>query len=269
MPGEQLIGITPCFLDLSSGMVRTSGIATGRWPSSVRWVCVTTAERDMEAMKVIVGARPCETETVFNSNKGKRFQHPLKLEDIGGALGMKIGWLKHFLTCAYPYCSPEDWVCLYSTPKCEEQQPHADYERADIEEAAKDDPRAYPFACECAIHVAWDGVTNVVLDMILIAGIANMNYRAKLQLFVLNSEDMLVRLVSLVLNPGDVIVMRGDTIHAGAAYRCGHFGRIHCYLDNPAVLRNPNRTDRTSLPDLTTNAVETAKQRKKRRKKTW
>lgn len=75
---------------------------------------------------------------------------------------------------------------------------------------------------------------------------------AKLELFTLSdSQDgpTLARLVSLTLNPGDVLVMRGDTIHAGAGYVRGHFGRLHAYLDHPMVKRDLDSTDR-KLPQL-------------------
>src|SRR3546814_281110 len=97
-----------------------------------------------------------------------------------------------------------------------------------------------------------------------------MTVKAQLELFTIdnsNGSDALVRLTTLTLNPGDVIVMRGDTIHAGAAYRRGHFGRVHCYLDNPAVQRMPNHTDRKGLPELATNVVSTAAQSKRKKKK--
>jgi hypothetical protein len=43
------------------------------------------------------------------------------------------------------------------------------------------------------------------------------------------------------LDAGDVIVFRGDLIHAGSAYTA-HNLRIHVYLDHPTVPRPPNRT---------------------------
>lgn len=43
------------------------------------------------------------------------------------------------------------------------------------------------------------------------------------------------------LDAGDVIIFRGDLIHAGSAYTA-HNLRIHVYLDHPTVPRPPNRT---------------------------
>ena len=84
-----------------------------------------------------------------------------------------------------------------------------------------------------------------------------MTERAKLELFVVTETQngsVLERLVSLTLNAGDVLVMRGDTVHAGSGYVRGHFGRLHAYLDHPSVKRCPNTTDR-HLPHLVPNPV--------------
>ena len=106
-----------------------------------------------------------------------------------------------------------------------------------------------------------------MFDVILcvVVGIANMTQRAKLELFtLLDRQDgpTLQRLTPLTLNPGDVLVMRGDTIHAGAGYVREHFGRLHCYLDNDAVRRTLNSTDR-DLPPLTSAALTKPKRGKR------
>ena len=43
------------------------------------------------------------------------------------------------------------------------------------------------------------------------------------------------------LAAGDVIVFRGDLIHAGSAYTA-HNLRLHAYIDHPTVPRPPNKT---------------------------
>ena len=37
------------------------------------------------------------------------------------------------------------------------------------------------------------------------------------------------------LNKDDLIVFRGDLVHAGTASVNGHFGRLHAYLDSEMV----------------------------------
>lgn len=92
-----------------------------------------------------------------------------------------------------------------------------------------------------------------------------MTRRVNLELFTLmdsaEEQPVLKRLATLELEPGDVLVFRGDCIHAGAKSERGHFGRLHCYLDNPAVARLSNSTD-MDLPPLSTAAPPKAPRRK-------
>lgn len=44
-----------------------------------------------------------------------------------------------------------------------------------------------------------------------------------------------------ILNPGDILIFRGDFTHAGSAYDKENV-RLHCYMDNKTVPRTPNRT---------------------------
>ena len=46
---------------------------------------------------------------------------------------------------------------------------------------------------------------------------------------------------TVALAAGDVIVFRGDLIHAGSAYE-SHNLRLHAYIDHPTVPRPPNKT---------------------------
>lgn len=46
---------------------------------------------------------------------------------------------------------------------------------------------------------------------------------------------------TLDLEPGDLVIFRGDLVHAGSAYDRRNI-RLHAYLDSPAVPRVANRT---------------------------
>ena len=46
---------------------------------------------------------------------------------------------------------------------------------------------------------------------------------------------------TLDLEPGDLVIFRGDLVHAGSAYDNRNI-RLHAYLDSPAVPRVANRT---------------------------
>lgn len=118
--------------------------------AAVAWLMLTVdgIAADVNALKAHVERRGADRQAIFNSNKGKRLQYPFQiqgLEDDG--LRQKVELLEHFLRVAYQDCTPCDWVCLHSLPGCEEQQPHADFRRAEIEEAAARSSRAYPYAC--------------------------------------------------------------------------------------------------------------------------
>lgn len=43
------------------------------------------------------------------------------------------------------------------------------------------------------------------------------------------------------MDPGDIFIFRGDTVHAGSNYEVSNY-RIHAYMDSPSIPRLPNRT---------------------------
>lgn len=102
------------------------------------------------------------------------------------------------------------WVVLHSKSGSKRQQPHHDYEPSD--ELSNCPENKFPLAILCTLM---DNTTlNVWLD----------------------GKEELAR-----LNKGDILVFRGDFIHAGSAYENENV-RMHCYLDSPLVPRIPNRT---------------------------
>ncbi len=225
---------------------------------------MTYTEAEVDALRGVIG--PAATQSIFNPNRGKRLQHPLGITTLEGSLRTKLHWLDHFLKVAYQECEPTDWVCLWSERGCLEQQPHADYSRAAIDEAVAHDPRAYPFACKQAAFVCFR-LALIVTVVLLRTGIANLREPAHLKLHVVverDGEHVLEELTDLTLNPGDVLVMRGDLVHAGGGYEHGHFARLHCYLDNPRVKRGANTTDR-KLPPTKGGEVKRAVASKHRR----
>mgnify|MGYP001060209860 CR=1 FL=1 len=44
--------------------------------------------------------------------------------------------------------------------------------------------------------------------------------------------------VELFIGRGDVVIFRGDIVHAGAEAAHGHFGRIHVYVDSQRVVHD-------------------------------
>ena len=47
--------------------------------------------------------------------------------------------------------------------------------------------------------------------------------------------------VDVLLDKGDILVFRGDLVHAGSSYKDDNI-RIHAYLDSPVVPRDKNTT---------------------------
>lgn len=44
------------------------------------------------------------------------------------------------------------------------------------------------------------------------------------------------------LTIGDVLIFRGDAVHAGSAYPTKPNMRLHCYIDSPLLRRPKNKT---------------------------
>ena len=65
-----------------------------------------------------------------------------------------------------------------------------------------------------------------------------------------------------VLNRGDVIVFRGDLVHAGTDADDGHFGRIHVYLDSREVVHN----SQTFFADCATIPIRVKRPRRVKKK---
>jgi len=95
----------------------------------------------------------------------------------------------------------DEWALLISEPGCQRQHWHTDY-----------DPKALQ--------------RLDVVPLILLLGLESGTR--------LHVDDGLVE-----LGPGDVAVMRGDTVHAGAAYAERNV-RLHAYADVAGVDRAPD-----------------------------
>lgn len=110
------------------------------------------------------------------------------------------------------YHQQSKWVILRSDPGCLQQPYHQDYVPSEELNACPDDQ--FPLGIICALM---PGTT--------------------LNVFSLDSgEESLVE-----LSTGDLLVFRGDLIHAGSAYQNVNY-RLHCYVDSNNVKRKANPT---------------------------
>ncbi len=114
-----------------------------------------------------------------------------------------------------------NWIVLHSKKGCRRQQAHTDYEPTGgiLEVPNEDIPLAAVLALEDNTKlVVWPG--SIGFDFT-----------------DFKENDG----IELVFNAGDLVVFRGDLVHAGAAYQEENI-RLHCYLDHKDVDRKNNRT---------------------------
>lgn len=119
-----------------------------------------------------------------------------------------------------------DFVILESLRGCQRQAAHVDYVPDDALLETTDD--TVPLLAVVALQ---DGT---MLDVW--PGSHRLVRRRRL-----TRHTPHVRREIVELDAGDVIVFRGDLIHAGSAYT-SHNLRLHAYIDHPLVPRPPNKT---------------------------
>jgi hypothetical protein len=148
---------------------------------------------------------------IFNGAKNDKKRIQSNLSRKPAVLNEFIDELETSLRELLPSDSPlsfSNWVILKSTPGCERQQPHTDYDPVLIRRA----PTHIPLLVLVSI------MQNTYLDV----WDANGNHER------------------VSMDAGDVLIFRADTVHAGSAYQRENV-RIHVYLDSPMIERIPNR----------------------------
>ena len=119
---------------------------------------------------------------------------------------------------------PNNPVIITSFAGCQEQAPHCDWNIFDF---SGDDSDGCPYGFLLCIDetcqlVVWESShLTVRLGQI--------------------DEDRLPEKKCIHLTRGDVLIFRGDLIHAGAAYEIENV-RLHCYLDPTGTNRGSNQT---------------------------
>lgn len=119
-----------------------------------------------------------------------------------------------------------DFVILESRPDCQIQAAHTDYEPDAPLRATTDD--TVPLLAVIALQPAttlevWPASHRLVRRTRLTRVTPKIARR------------------TVTLDAGDVIVFRGDLVHAGSPYTARNI-RLHAYIDHPTVPRPPNRT---------------------------
>ena len=121
----------------------------------------------------------------------------------------------------------KDTVILESLPGCQQQAFHTDYSLADLATVPQVDDMPL------GVIIALEDNTKLMVQ-----GLAPLNKNLALRTrkkmgFAVNARK------------GDVLIFRGDLIHAGAAYTQRNI-RLHCYIDSQWVTRQTNATYPTS-----------------------
>lgn len=150
---------------------------------------------------------------IFNGAKNDNRRIQSNLSRKNAVLDEFIDDLETSIYELLPADSPlsfSNWVILKSTPGCERQQPHTDYDPALIRRTP--DPRDIPLLV----------LVSIMPDTYLDLWDENGNHER------------------VSMEAGDILIFRADTIHAGSAYQRENV-RIHVYLDSPEIQRIPNR----------------------------
>lgn len=116
------------------------------------------------------------------------------------------------------------WYILHSSPGCQRQAAHCDYEQDESLLQVPD--RYFPLAALVAIQ---DNTTIEVWPSAI-----------KIMSTEFGNTFPIER-QTLKLDEGDVFIFRGDLVHAGSSYSEENI-RLHTYIDSTLVSRTKNRT---------------------------
>lgn len=132
-----------------------------------------------------------------------------------------------FLQTRFPNHVQREWNILRSKPGCKTQMAHCDY------------------VPDQALAQVNDEETPLGAVIAVMPGSKLRIWSGSHRLAVTNPEfygrKKPILPVDLELEPGDIVVFRGDLVHAGASYQEENI-RVHVYLDHDAVPRTRNRT---------------------------
>lgn len=144
-----------------------------------------------------------------NVGDGKRIQRDFKCK-IGNHFKKSLrnfikdkGFGNHYLS---------DLVIVRSEPYCKRQKMHHDYDVNELRQIKKKD---YPYG--------------------IIVGVSDHSR------FIVSDGKDKSRPKTIHLDKGDVLIFRGDVLHAGAEYYSENV-RLHAYIDSTKYKREKNRT---------------------------
>jgi hypothetical protein len=169
--------------------------------------------------------RSVAVSPIFNNSGRKndrlRRQGLLKKDMIPNILEQT----QNIIDTLYPSLFLSDSVVLVSLPGCAEQKPHTDYDANSL-----------------------NGISSSVIPRgVLVALEENTTLEVWPGSHDTNKRGIQKRTIRL--DSGDVIIFRGDVVHAGSAYKSENT-RIHIFADHPSFTRSANRTYLVGMSDL-------------------
>ena len=168
-----------------------------------------------------------KSKTIFNHNKRRRRNDYKRKQAKIKSDAEAIRDIQLFLKDTYPLHTSDECVVLHSYPGCQEQSAHCDY--VPDKHLATTDDENFPLA---ALFCLMPGTT-----INLWPGSHRLTYTRE---DILSTIDEIPK-VNVKLEPGDVLIFRGDLVHGGAAYDEENV-RLHTFLDSRYVPRDANCT---------------------------
>lgn len=166
-----------------------------------------------------------KSSPIFNSVKqdNKRIQ----CDKIRNTKKIKslMNTLSNFVKNINPELVPSSFVLIESKPNCQKQMAHLDYENtSEFNECLNNNhiPLLVLIALEnnTSLYV-WENSIQIINKT-----------------FPSNKKSHATK---INLQSGDIFVFRADVIHAGSDYKKSNI-RMHCYLDDDELEREPNKT---------------------------
>lgn len=192
-----------------------------------------------EVFKQSIGCK-----TIFNYNSDKKEDYKRKMRD----LSQKRKCVKSFvdettdiLSEIAPQLNPNTWVILKSLPGCQAQAAHTDYLPND--DLKKTTDETMPLLAIISLMDGtkidvWPNSIRLITNAPMLEGFHSKNVNTPVQSIKSVQNGKKVE----YLNKGDMLIFRGDLIHAGSAYDVENI-RLHVYLDSPIVSHVTNRVN--------------------------
>jgi len=183
-------------------------------------------------------------KTIFNYNNNKKEDYKRKMRD----LSQKRKCVKSFvdetmdmLSEIAPQLNPNTWVILKSLPGCQAQAAHTDYLPNDDLKRTTDE--TIPLLAIISLMNGtkidvWPNSIRLITKGPMLEGFHPKNSHTPVQSIKTIQDNKKVE----YLDKGDMLIFRGDLIHAGSAYDEENI-RLHVYLDSPVVSHVANRVN--------------------------